>query len=33
MLCLNVVPLPPGENPFAVKTNNNILTGTAVAMK
>jgi hypothetical protein len=23
VLCLIVVPLPPGENPFAVKTNNN----------
>jgi hypothetical protein len=22
MLCLIVVPLPPGENPFAVKINN-----------
>jgi hypothetical protein len=22
-LCLIVVPLPPGENPFAVKINNN----------
>jgi hypothetical protein len=23
VLCLIVVPLPPGENPFAVKINNN----------
>jgi hypothetical protein len=23
VLCLTVVPLPPGENPFAVKINNN----------
>jgi hypothetical protein len=23
ILCLIVVPLPPGENPFAVKINNN----------
>jgi hypothetical protein len=23
VLCLNVVPLPPGENPLAVKINNN----------
>jgi competence protein ComGC len=23
VLCLNVVPLPPAENAFAVKTNNN----------
>jgi hypothetical protein len=23
MLCLIVVPLPPGKNPFAVKINNN----------
>jgi hypothetical protein len=22
VLCLNVVPLPPGENPFAIKINN-----------
>jgi hypothetical protein len=25
MLCLIVVPLPPGENPFAVKINNKII--------
>jgi hypothetical protein len=24
VLCLIVVPLPPGKNPFAVKINNNI---------
>jgi hypothetical protein len=24
VLCLIVVPLPPGENPFAVKINNNL---------
>jgi hypothetical protein len=23
LLCLIVLPLPPGKNPFAVKTNNN----------
>jgi hypothetical protein len=26
VLCLIVVPLPPGENPFAVKINNKIIT-------
>jgi hypothetical protein len=25
VLCLTVVPLPPGENPFAVKINNKII--------
>jgi hypothetical protein len=30
VLCLTVVPLPPGKNPFAVQINNNISKNTKI---